>query len=43
MVTGEDQHQQEAQGDVDHGGEVAKGTKESRRRRVNNRDYREVK
>lgn len=36
MILGEDRHQQEAQRDVDYGGQVAEGTKESRRYRVNN-------
>lgn len=38
MIAGEDQYQQETQGDVDHGSKVAKGTKESRRHCVNNRN-----
>lgn len=37
VILVKNQHQQETQGDVDHGGEVAEGTKELRRHRVNNR------
>jgi len=37
IILDEDQQQQKTQGDVEHGGKVAKGTKESRGRCINNR------